>query len=259
MQAIAADIGYSETVFLVPHAEREFDARYFSPLAEVPFCGHATIAAAIAYAERHGSGRLLFLTQAGDVPIETSMHDGRAEATLTSVEPRTSPLPDPDLDDLLAALGWVRQDLDPSLPPRVAYAGALHPIVAVSTRERLAALDYDYPGLASLMAAHDWTTVNLVHRASAEVFHARNPFPPGGVVEDPVTGAAAAAFGGYLRELGAVSPPATITIHQGDDMGSPGVLSVTVPRQGGIRVTGTAVALASDVGEVPGQGVGHRG
>ena len=77
------------------------------------------------------------------------------------------------------------------------------------------------------------------------MFYARNPFPPGGVVEDPATGAAAAAaLGGYLRELGAVSPPATFRIHQGDDMGSPGVLSVAVPCHGGVRVTGTAVAVA---------------
>jgi PhzF family phenazine biosynthesis protein len=245
MQAIAAEVGYSETAFLLSRSDRRFDVRFFSPLAEVPFCGHATIAAAVAYAERHGPGPLTFLTRAGEVPIETTVRAGRAEATLTSVEPRTSSLPGPDLDELLAALRWGRQDLDPSLPPRVAYAGAWHPIVAVTTRPRLAALDYDYPRLASLMAARDWTTVDLVHRTSAYVFHARNPFPPGGVVEDPATGAAAAAFGGYLRELGAVVPPATLRIHQGDDLGRPGVLTIGIPPTGGIRVTGTAVTVAA--------------
>ena len=70
--------------------------------------------------------------------------------------------------------------------------------------------------LGALMAARDWTTIQLVHREGPDRFHARNPFPPGGVVEDPATGAAAAAFGGYLRELGAVAAPATVTIHQGD-------------------------------------------
>src|SRR5579862_4101527 len=51
MQQIAADVGYSETAFLVPTGERTFAVRYFAPRAEVPFCGHATIAAAVAYAE----------------------------------------------------------------------------------------------------------------------------------------------------------------------------------------------------------------
>lgn len=57
------------------------------------------------------------------------------------------------------------------------------------------------------------------------------------------TGAAAAAFGGYLRELGLISPPAQITIHQGDDMGRPGVLRVGIPQAGGIDVSGTAVPI----------------
>jgi PhzF family phenazine biosynthesis protein len=66
MLAVAAEVGFSETAFLFPaesSADRMEDAseaqvRYFSPLAEVPFCGHATIAAAVAHAERHGTGRL---------------------------------------------------------------------------------------------------------------------------------------------------------------------------------------------------------
>ena len=91
-------------------------------------------------------------------------------------------------------------------------------------------LDYDFDALTGLMAAHDWTTVDLIYRApGGHTFWSRNPFPPGGVVEDPATGAAAAAFGGYLRELGLISPPAQITIHQGDDMGRPGVLRVDIP------------------------------
>jgi PhzF family phenazine biosynthesis protein len=118
--------------------------------------------------------------------------------------------------------------------------------VAAASRQRLAELDYDMPALASLMAQHDWTTIDLIYRESAHVFHARNPFPPGGVVEDPATGAAAAALGGYLRELGLVEPPAMVTVHQGHDMGRPSLLTVEIPAQPGtgIAVTGAAVALS---------------
>ena len=96
------------------------------------------------------------------------------------------------------------------------------------------------------MARRSWTTVDLVWREDAAVFHARNPFPPGGVVEDPATGAAAAALGGYLPEGGHVDPPATLTVVQGVDMGRPSRLTVDVPAGpgSGIRVTGSAVALA---------------
>src|SRR5690349_2970210 len=62
MLDIAAQVGYSETAFLTAPPTglgvpgRAFTVRYFSPKDEVPFCGHATIATAIALAERIGPG-----------------------------------------------------------------------------------------------------------------------------------------------------------------------------------------------------------
>ncbi|MFE9113950.1 PhzF family phenazine biosynthesis protein [Streptomyces collinus] len=246
MLATAAEVGYSETAFVRDACDGSLDVRYFSPLAEVPFCGHATIATAVAHAERHGTGRLLLRTAAGLVTVTTDRAaDGTLVATLVSVAPRTVPLDEADFAELLAILGWSAGDLDPALPPRVAFAGAWHPVIAAATRDRLADLDYDMPALTALMARRDWTTIDLVWRESPTVFHARNPFPPGGVTEDPATGAAAAAFGGYLRELELVPVPATLTIHQGADMGRPSTITVTVPadRAGGIGVTGTAVRI----------------
>lgn len=244
MQSIAADVGYSETAFLVAKGDGEFDVRYFSPQAEVPFCGHATIASAVAYAQRHGTGALMYHTPAGAVPVTTSTRGGRVSATLVSVPPQVTDLPDDRAGELLAALGWQRSDLDAGLPPRVAFAGVRHPVIAAATRERLADLDYDFAGLAALMAREDWTTIDLVFRETEHLFHARNPFPPGGVMEDPATGAAAAAFGGYLRAERLIAVPAEITIRQGDDMGRPSLLTVSIPEgTGGIAVTGTAVAI----------------
>ncbi|MGW6546811.1 PhzF family phenazine biosynthesis protein [Streptomyces massasporeus] len=246
MLATAAEVGYSETAFVVDPGDGTLDVRYFSPLAEVSFCGHATIATAVAHAERHGTGRLHLRTQAGPVTVTTDRAaDGSLVATLVSVAPRTVPLEEADFGELLAILGWSTEDLDPLLPPRVAFAGAWHPVIATASRDRLADLDYDMAALGDLMARRDWTTIDLVRRESPTVFHARNAFPPGGVTEDPATGAAAAAFGGYLRELGLVPTPATLTIHQGADMGRPSTITVTVPADphSGIGVTGTAVRI----------------
>ena len=95
------------------------------------------------------------------------------------------------------------------------------------------------------MAARDWTTLQLVHRTGDRTFDVRDPFPPGGVVEDPATGAAAAAFGGYLRALGLIDVPAVLELRQGDDLGRPSRLTVTVPagEASGIQVSGTAVPM----------------
>jgi PhzF family phenazine biosynthesis protein len=118
--------------------------------------------------------------------------------------------------------------------------------MAVTGRVRLADLDYDVPALTALMTARDWTTIALVWREAPERFHVRNPFPVGGVYEDPATGAAAAAFGGYLRELGIVGADAVLHLSQGDDMGRPGRLTVELRAGGpGVRVSGTAVPIES--------------
>ncbi|MFI0084880.1 PhzF family phenazine biosynthesis isomerase [Streptomyces bobili] len=246
MLAIAARVGYSETAFVTSRDEtsRRFGVRYFSPLAEVAFCGHATVALAVALAERTGPGEIVMDTLAGEIPVATTSQDGAVLATLTSVATRSRPAESSELDAALKALGWAAGDLDPALPPHVAFGGNDHLVLAAATRARLASLDYDFDGLAEVMLRHDWTTVQLVWRESPERFHARDPFPVGGVVEDPATGAAAAAFGGYLRALGLVTAPTRISIRQGEDMGRPSDLLIDVdPRSARTRVTGGAVPI----------------
>ncbi|MET8711642.1 PhzF family phenazine biosynthesis isomerase [Streptomyces sp. NPDC004735] len=245
MLAVAADLGYSESAFLTdPDGHGGHTVRYFSPKAEVPFCGHATVAAALALAERDGPGDLVFSTPAGPVPVTVVREDGELRATLTSVEPHTEDAAPEDLAEALAALDWPAADLDPALPPRIAYAGARHLVLAAATRERLADLAYDFARLEALMRRLDLTTVQLAWRESATVFHVRDPFPVGGVVEDPATGAAAAAFGAYARELGLVPDDAVLTLHQGADMGRPGTLTVELrPGDARVRVSGTGTRI----------------
>jgi PhzF family phenazine biosynthesis protein len=245
MLAIAAELGYSETAFLTErHGSGAYTIRYFSPKAEVSFCGHATVATAVALAERDGPGELEFATAAGAVPVGVVEQDGELRATLTSVVPRVADAEAADVAEALAALRWEAAELDPALPPRIAYAGARHLVLAAATRARLADLDYDFARLESLMHRLDLTTVQLVWRESERTFHVRDPFPVGGVVEDPATGAAAAAFGAYARELSLVPAEAVLTLHQGADMGRPGTLRVELrdgdPR---VRVTGTGARI----------------
>jgi PhzF family phenazine biosynthesis protein len=130
------------------------------------------------------------------------------------------------------------------LPPAVGYAGARHLIVSTATRQRLAELDYDFDRLLAYMLERDLTTLQLVWRESETTFHVRDPFPVGGVVEDPATGAAAAAFGAYLRDRGIVQAPVTLTLYQGYDLGRPSQIQVEL-RTGDnrVRVSGNAVPI----------------
>ena len=167
---------------------------------------------------------------------------------MTSVPTRTAPAGDALVSRALDNLGWDRDDLDDRYPPHIAYAGNDHLILAAATRERLADLDYDFPALELLMAEQGWTTVHLFWAETPTLFHARNPFPPGGVVEDPATGAAAAAFGGYLRALHLAPVPGRVTIVQGQDMGAPSRLIVDLDDSApGVEVTGRATRLTGPI------------
>lgn len=244
MQRIAAEVGYSETVFVAaPDHDGVRTTRYYSPEAEVSFCGHATIAAGVALGETRGDGRYRLRTAVGEIPVDVALHDGVREARLRSVPPRHEAAAADVVDAALRTLGWSRDDLDPGLPPARAYAGAWHLVLAVRSAGRLARLDYRFDELKALMLAEGLTTLQLVWREADDVVHARNPFPVGGVVEDPATGAAAAALGGYLRDAGHLAAPARLHVRQGDAMGRPSRLIVDIPEHGGIVVSGTAAAI----------------
>ena len=257
MQRIAAEVGYSETAFLAPDGSGlagRFRVRYFSPLAEVPFCGHATIASGVALAERALAApperdgepaAIVLTTNGGPVAVSTAPgEDGRVRATLTTLSTWVRE-PGPELlSAALELLGWRADELDRDLPPAVGFAGATHLILAARELDRLATLEYPFVALQALMLEHDLTTIQLVWRESSARFRARDPFPVGGVVEDPATGAAAAAFGAYLRARGEIIPPATFEIVQGVEMGRPSRLTVTVvPGEEGVRVSGNAVTI----------------
>ena len=257
MQRIATEVGYSESAFLAPDgtgATGRFRVRYFSPLAEVPFCGHATIASGVALAERGLAAppeapgepsRIVLTTNGGSVAIATGLdEDGRIQATLTTVATWVRE-PEPALlAGALALLGWRADELDPELPPAVGFAGAKHLILAARDLTRLELLEYPFEPLQALMLEHDLTTIQLVWRESPDRFRARDPFPVGGVIEDPATGAEAAALGAYLRARDEISPPASFEIVQGVEMGRPSRLTVSiVPGEEGVRVSGNAVTI----------------
>ena len=246
MQRIAAEINYSETAFLTgrPDEPNVYDVRYFAPLQEVPFCGHATIAAAVALSEREPMDVMVFYTPAGLVSINTETTKRGLVAELTTVAPRVATPPDGLVPASLAALGWSEDDLDPDYPALLANAGAEHLILVTKTHDRLSDLDYDFDALAALMQEHDLITLQLIWPKSKRKYFSRNPFAGSGVVEDPATGAAAAAFGGYLRELGKIGSNAEFTIRQGEEMGRPSLIEVSVIEgEPGVRVRGAATPI----------------
>ena len=239
MLGIAADLGFSETAFLSEIEAGSARIRYFTPRDEIAFCGHATIASGVALARRGAAGVFSLRTNAGEMPVAVSPD----AATLTAVDTSVSPLDVALLDELLSALGLSRADLDPALPAVFARGGNPHPIVFVKEGV-LSSLDHDGDAVLRLQDREGWDgTVPVVHRDSPTTFTSRNPFPRGGIREDPATGSAAASLGYYLRAGGYVTLPAVVEVTQGAETGHPSHLTVEIPAEGRVRVTGTAAEL----------------
>ena len=241
MQRVARGVGYSETAFAAPDGAG-WRVRYFAPEAEVAFCGHATIALGCALGRRFGAGRYdLALAQAA-IAVEAVQDGAGWRAVLTSPPTWSQALPPGLRDALLDLFGLTLNDLDPALPPHLAHGGVTHAVLALRDRGRLAKMAYPFDPMRAVMASAGLTTVNLVHVAAPDLFISRNAYAIGGVVEDPATGAAAAALGGLLADIGWDLPDGSFSIRQGEDMGMPSLIGVQVSgvKGAGVRVSGTA-------------------
>lgn len=240
MQAIAADVGFSETAFAAPEGDA-WRVRYFSPRCEVPFCGHATIALGAALALQHGDRTLELKLNRADISVAGRRDGQTIAAALQSPPTRSAPI-DPLLQaDLLRLLNYSIDDLDLKIPPAKIHGGADHVVLALKKRNALARMNYDCERGRQLMEKAGLITIALVTAENPQLFHVRNAFAAGGVVEDPATGAAAAAFAGYLRDIGWPHGGA-INIVQGEDMGMRSLIRAEISEIAGssIKVSGTA-------------------
>ena len=250
MQRLAHAVGYSETAFAAQEGKghgQGWRVRYFSPASEVPFCGHATIALGAALARRDGDGVYALALNDADITVE-GRHEGERMAAALQSPPTWSRPAAPELvADALVLFGYHDADLDPRIPPALAHAGANHLVLALASRDLLAAMRYDLEAGRALMAKHGLTTIVLAWVENPQRFHTRNPFAIGGVYEDPATGAGTAALAGYLRDLGWPHGGA-IDVVQGEDMGMRSLLHAEIgPEQGSsIRVSGMARMLVKD-------------
>jgi len=237
MQRIAAEVGYSETAFAMPSGDA-WRVRYFAPASEVPFCGHATVALGAVLAERHGDGVFDLVLNDAEITVEGRADEG-LWAALQSPPTRSEALSDSAIAEVLELFGYRVDDLDPALPPARVHGGADHFALLLRSRERLAKMSYDFDAGRELMHREGLITILLGYAETPRLFHTRNPFASGGVYEDPATGAATAAFGGYLRDIG-WPHEGSIEIIQGEDMGMRSRLRAEIPPEPGssIRVSG---------------------
>lgn len=271
MQRVAREMNLSETVFLGPPETPNGTARVriFTPGVEVPFAGHPTVGTAIFLArELHGTGdgdtgglTLVLEENVGPIPVEVRFQDGRPVFARFTTALLPDHRPSPHSCEVLAAMvGLEPTDVCPDgFAPEMVSCGLPYHVIPVASVDALRRAVLDLSLWKSLLAeswAHHVYLVCL--DAEGEEVDARvRMFAPGsGVPEDPATGSAAAALGGYLAALdGRQQDRLSWTVEQGLEIGRPSLLYVEVERSGGattaVHVGGRAVSVSEGTMTIP--------
>lgn len=254
MQAVARELGASETAFLLPSGSADRRVRYFSPTAEVDLCGHATVAS---HAHLHEDGVInpgmhSLETNVGDLEIEVA-EDGRIWMTQDAPEVRTVDLAYDRVADALGVDVAALRDVGQDLPLAVASTGLPFLIVPVNFLEHVSNADPDAAAVEALAEDVDATGIYAFTFDSLEAtstLHARMFAPGAGVPEDPVTGTASGACGVYLRRFDAFDRlPEEMVFEQGDFIERAG--RVYVRAQETVRVGGHATTALDGTLAIP--------
>ena len=198
MQAIAREMNFSETTFVVEERPGEARVRIFTPVRELPFAGHPTLGTAWVLGRDRGSFTLDFA--AGRVPV-TFEADG-----IAWMEPPPVDLGGPlDPPRAAALLGLEESDLDPRYPRRFATVGPWFVLIGLRTlaalrRIAVEPIVYDDVAEGGWLAVFAFAEEPYNHDAN---FAARMLTVNKGIREDPATGSANTAFAAHLRSLGA--------------------------------------------------------
>jgi len=216
MLALAREIGFSETTFVLPAAgDADILMRIFTPVRELPFAGHPTLGTAFVVAGPLQRIVLRIETARGVVPVALEREGarisfGRMEQPLPEIAPYDR------AEELLALLG-----LERSLLPVEHYDnGTPHVFVMLDSEEAVAALAPDFGRLASLVGP---TGVNCFAAAGARA-KLRMFGPELGVFEDAATGSAAGPLAVHLARHGLIAWGDDIEIAQGAEIGRPSTL-----------------------------------
>lgn len=241
MQAVALEIGFSETVFVLPsEADGHARIRIFTPRYELPFAGHPTLGTAFVLGAPLQLGLIRLETGSGVVPVELE-RDGTGAIVFGRMEqpiPRVEPVS--DTAELFRALGVTTS----RMPVELYDNGSRHIFVALDSERRVAALAPASDALAA--AAADATGVNCF-AGSGSRWKTRMFSPGDGIGEDAATGGAAGPLACHLARHGVVPWGTEIEITQGVEIGRRSTLHARADGSGAtierVEVGGSAVVV----------------
>ena len=255
MQAIAREMNFSETTFVLPPTDPTADARVriFTPGRELPFAGHPVVGTGFVLGRERGKRSLRLEVKIGTLGVEVDPGDGiLGGAEMEQPVPTFEPAPNADPAVLAGLLGLDASDVVAETPAEIGSAG--NPFLYVRLRSLDAvrrargvpdAWERYFAGHGHA-AVYLFTTETLDPLATA---HARMYSLALGasVREDPATGSASGPAGGYLLRHG-LSRSGRLLLEQGYEMLRPSQIDVELTVSGdtltGVMVGGGVVLVA---------------
>jgi PhzF family phenazine biosynthesis protein len=257
MQTIATEVN-GETAFVLEAEAHDHDmqVKFFTPRHQVPFVGHATIAAQYVRAKKDGkpAGRVRQRTGVGIVEIEVTDVDGDLRIAITQSPPSLGPvIPEHHRRQVLNALGISSPSLHVDCPLQVLTKGGSRLLVGLKSNELLSSIKPDFDELARLtshVGAEGYFVFALTEHEGVVGTESRMFVPALGIREDPVSGNAHGMLGVYLVNHGLMTPKEGRVVFEGRQgmwMRRPGVVEVEIESSGkvaqSVRIVGDAVIV----------------
>ena len=260
-QKIAREFNFSETTFVLPASDAKHTrkVKIFTPGGELQFAGHPTVGTAVVLAYigdvkvSGGETKIVFEEGVGPVPVtirDMGSDSGFAQLSVAKL-PEKAPTA-PSREDLARCLGLSPSEMHPSLPAEAWSCGTQFLFVPVKDREALAKARPVMDPWDEVLGRYVTNKVFFFcdePEQKGSHYRARMYAPAIGVPEDPATGSAVAAFGGYVGSRDKRGDGTLAwRIEQGFEMGRPSLLDLEVDKRNGaitaVRVGGNAVIVS---------------
>jgi trans-2,3-dihydro-3-hydroxyanthranilate isomerase len=261
-QQIAREFNFSETTFVLPPLDPKHTrkVKIFTPGGELQFAGHPTVGTAVVLAHigdvKAAGAETRIVLEEGVGPVPVTIRDMKSDAGFAQLSvaklPEKAPSA-PSREDVARCLGLAVTEMHATLPSEAWSCGTQFLFVPVKNRKALAQARPVMDAWDSVLGRYSTNKVFFFcdePEQKGSHYRARMFAPSIGVPEDPATGSAVAAFGGYV---GSRDQRADGTlrwrIEQGFEMGRPSLLDLEVDKKNGaitaVRVGGNAVIVST--------------
>ena len=254
MQAIAREINFSETTFIMSETPRDggFDVRIFTPAEEVPFAGHPTLGTAHILATEIATtpaDRIVLNLGVGRIPVAIEEDQKGVIYRMEQIEPQFGKTL--SIKDLAPVLRLTTGDFDTDLPIEEVSTGLPHIIVPLRNLDALKRAQVNRDRYFDLVR-DAWAKPILIfspetHQPENDI-SARMFADSFGISEDPATGSGNGCLAGYLvKHRWRGQDEIDLVSEQGYEIGRPSLLYLTAKEREGrieVKVGGRAITVA---------------